>query len=114
MCDVQRAPLELWWRAPLEVWGSALSGWGVGGSTGEVLSTFGARGSSVILLGLTLSCCDGLCCRCVEGASLLVPWKGLFLNGRNVYVALLHMRNIGSSGVVARCLSVVLAGSLLS
>ena len=40
-------------------------------------------------------------CSCVEGSSLLVPWKGLFLNRWNVYVALLHIRNVGSSGVVA-------------
>ena len=59
MCDVQWAPLELWWRSPVELWECVLSGWGVGSSTGEVLSTFGARGSSVILLGLTLSRCDG-------------------------------------------------------
>ena len=31
----------------------------------------------------------------------------LFLNRRNVYMALLHMRNVGSSGVVVRCLSIV-------
>ena len=37
-----------------------LSAWGVGGSTGEVLSTFGARGSSLILVGLMLSSCEGL------------------------------------------------------
>ena len=36
-----------------------LSAWGVGGSTGEVLSTFGARGSSLILVGLLLSSCKG-------------------------------------------------------
>ena len=59
MCDVQWAPLGLWWRSPVELWECVLSGWGVGGSTGEVLSTFGVRGSSVILLGLTLSRCDG-------------------------------------------------------
>ena len=40
MCDVQLAPLELWWRAPFEVKGCVLSGWGVGASTEEVLSTF--------------------------------------------------------------------------
>ena len=60
LCDVQRAPLEFWWRAPLEVWGSALYGWGVGGFMGEVLSTYGARGSSLILVGLMLSSCEGL------------------------------------------------------
>ena len=59
MCDVQQAPLELCWRPPVELWGCVLSGRDVGGSTGEVLSTFGARGSSVILLGLTLSRYDG-------------------------------------------------------
>ena len=54
-------------------------------------------------------------CICVEGSSLLVPWKGLFLYRQNVYVALLYMRNVGSSGVVAGCLSiVVLTGSSLS
>ena len=52
MCDVQRAPLELW--------GCVLSGWGVGASTGEVLSTFGARGSSLTLMGLLLSSYEGL------------------------------------------------------
>ena len=59
MCDVQWALLELWWRPPVELRGCVLSGWGVGGSTGEVLSIFGTRGSSVILLRLTLSCCEG-------------------------------------------------------
>ena len=54
-------------------------------------------------------------CSSVEGASLLVPWKGPSLNRWNVYVALLHMRNVASSGVVVGCLSiVVLAGSSLS
>ena len=38
--DVQLAPLELWWRAPFEVKGCVLSGWGMGASTEEVLSTF--------------------------------------------------------------------------
>ena len=45
MCDVQQAPLEFWWRAPLDMRCSVLTGWGVGGSMGRVLSTFGARGS---------------------------------------------------------------------
>ena len=43
MCDIQWAHPELWWRAPLEVQGFVLSGSGVGGSMGEVLSTFGAN-----------------------------------------------------------------------
>ena len=60
MCDVQLAPLELWWRAPLEVKGCVLSGWGVGGFMGDALSTFGTRGSSLILVGLLLSSCEGL------------------------------------------------------
>ena len=37
MCDVQRAPLKLCWRVPLEVRGCFLSGCGVGASTEEVL-----------------------------------------------------------------------------
>ena len=60
MCDVQLAPLELWWRAPLKLRGCVLSDWGVGGSLGDVLSTFGTRGSSLILVGLLLSSCEGL------------------------------------------------------
>ena len=55
MCDAQRAPLELCWRARLEFRGCVLSGWGVVGSTGEVLSTFGARVSSLLLVRLLLS-----------------------------------------------------------
>ena len=46
MCDVQLAPLKLC--------GCVLSGLGVGGSMGDVLSTFGTRGSSLILMGLLL------------------------------------------------------------
>ena len=60
MCDVQWAPIELWWWAPLVLRGCVLCGWGVGGSKGEVLSTFSASGSSLILLGLFLSSCEGL------------------------------------------------------
>ena len=60
MCDVQLALLELWWRAPLKLCGCVLSGWGVGGSMGDALSTFGTRGSSLILVGLLLSSCEGL------------------------------------------------------
>ena len=45
MCDIQQAPLELWWRAPLDLWGCTLSGWGMDGAPGKALSTFGARGS---------------------------------------------------------------------
>ena len=60
MCDVQLAPLELWWRAPLKLHGCVLSGWGVGGFMGDALSTFGTRGSSLILVGLLLSSCEGL------------------------------------------------------
>ena len=54
MCGVQQAPLKLWRRAPLEVWGCVLSAWGVGGSSGKVVSTFGVRRSSLILMGLLL------------------------------------------------------------
>ena len=60
MCDVQLAPLELWWRAPLKLCSCVISGWGVGGSMGDVLSTFATRGSSLILRGLLLSSCEGL------------------------------------------------------
>ena len=60
MCDVQWAPLELWWRTLLEVQGCVLSGWGVGGSMAEVLSTFGIKNSSLISEGLLLSSCEGL------------------------------------------------------
>ena len=52
LCDVQPTPIELW--------GCVLSGWGVSASTGEVLSTFVARGSSLKLVGLLLSSCEGL------------------------------------------------------
>ena len=52
---------------------------------------------------------------CVEGVPLFLHWKWLFLNRSNVYVALLYMRNVGSSGVVAGRLSIVMAaGSSLS
>ena len=47
MRDVQRAPLELWWRTLFKVWGCVLSGWGVDGSMAEVLSTFGTMSSSL-------------------------------------------------------------------
>ena len=60
MCDVQLAPLELCWRAPLKLCGCVLSGWGVNGSMGNILSTFGIRGSSLILMGLLLSSFEGL------------------------------------------------------
>ena len=46
LCDVQQAPIELQ--------GCVLFGLGMGASTREVLSTFGARGSSLIM-GLLLS-----------------------------------------------------------
>jgi len=52
LCDVQPTPIELW--------GCVLSGWGVGASTGEVLFTFDARGSSLTLVGLLLSSCEAL------------------------------------------------------
>ena len=39
---------------------AVFSGWSVGASTGEVLSTFGARSSSLTLVGLLLSSCEGL------------------------------------------------------
>ena len=51
LCDVQPTPIELW--------GCVLSGWGVGASTGEVLFTFDARGSSLTLVGLLLSSREG-------------------------------------------------------
>ena len=60
MCDVQQDTLELWWRAPLKVQVFVHSGvvwvtpWGWG-----VLSTFGARGSSLIVVGLLLSSYEG-------------------------------------------------------
>lgn len=50
MCDVQ-------WDPP-ELWAHVLSGRGVDGSTWELSSTFGASGSSVILVALTLSSFD--------------------------------------------------------
>jgi hypothetical protein len=59
MCDVQHSPLELWWRAPLDLWGCVLSGLGMGGCTVEVLSTFGTKSSSEILVEFTFSSCDG-------------------------------------------------------
>ena len=37
MYDVHWVPLEQWWRAPLELQGNVLSGWGLGGSMGKVL-----------------------------------------------------------------------------
>ena len=54
MCHVQQVPLELWWWAPLQFQGCVLSDWGVVISMGEVLSTFGTRGSSPILMGFLL------------------------------------------------------------
>ena len=59
MRDIQGTPVKLW-RAPLEVQGCVLSGSGVGGSSGEVLSTFGAQCSLLILVGLLFSGCEGL------------------------------------------------------
>ena len=59
-CDVQWPPLKLWWRAHPEGRGCVLSGWVVHVSTGEVLSTFGSLGSSLILVGLLFSSCEGL------------------------------------------------------
>ena len=58
MCEVQWSPLELW-GAPLDLWGCFLSGLGVGGCIVEVLSTFGAKSSSEILVEFTFSNCDG-------------------------------------------------------
>ena len=52
LCDVQQAPIELQGCVP--------SGRDVVGSTGEVLSTFGTRVSSLILVGLLLSSFEGL------------------------------------------------------
>lgn len=60
MCDVQQAHFELWWRVPFEIWGCVLPGWGVGDSRKDVLYNFGARGPSLILVGLLLSSCEGL------------------------------------------------------
>lgn len=54
MCDVQWDPLELWWRAPLEVWSCVLTGWGAGGSRKDALYNFGASGPSLMLVGLLL------------------------------------------------------------
>ena len=36
MFDVWWDPLELRWRATLEVWGCILSGWGMSSSMGEI------------------------------------------------------------------------------
>jgi len=79
------------------------------------------RGSSVIMVGDSylavvwgcLSSCGVLVISSVSvGGSLMLR---LFLNSCGVYVALLHMRNAGSSGVVAEDLCVVVpAGSSLS
>ena len=52
LCNVQWTPIELQ--------GCVLFGLGMGASTREVLSTFGARGSSLALVGLLLSSCEGL------------------------------------------------------
>ena len=60
VCDVWWAPLELRWRATLEVQGCVLSGWSVGGSMGKVLSTFGTSGSSLKFVVLLLSSSEGL------------------------------------------------------
>ena len=57
---VQWVPLKLWWRTSIEVRGCFTSGWGVGGSMGVALSNYGARSSSLILVGFLLSSCEGL------------------------------------------------------
>ena len=59
-CDVQQAPLKLWWRASLKGLGCVLSGWGVRFSMGQVLCTFGAVGSSHLFVGLLCSSCEDL------------------------------------------------------
>ena len=60
MFDVWWAPLELRWRAILKVWGCVLSGWGMSGSMGEVLSTLGSSSSSLKFVVLLLSSSEGL------------------------------------------------------
>ena len=60
MCEFQRDPLKLWWRAPLEGSGCVLSSWGVLVSLGEVLCAFGAMNSSFLFIGSLLSSCEGL------------------------------------------------------
>lgn len=55
MSDVWWAPLELRWRATLEGQGRILSGWGMNGFMGAVLSTFGTSSSSLEFVVLLLS-----------------------------------------------------------
>ena len=59
ICDVQCATLKFCCRDRLDLWVCVLSGCGVCGSPSEVVSTLGTRGSPVILVGLTLSRCEG-------------------------------------------------------
>ena len=67
---VQWAPLELWWMTSLKVRGSFIYGWHVGGSMGVGLSNFGARSSSLILVGFLLIGRDST--RRTSGSSLFV------------------------------------------
>ena len=70
------------------------------------LSTFGTRGSSVILLELTLFHCDRWSTLVVLREFLSLRWKGLFLIECDVYLAFLHLRIAGCSGVVTWDLSI--------
>ena len=60
MSDVWWAPLELRWRVTLEGQGRILSGWGMSGFMGAVLSTFGTSSSSLEFVVLLLSSNEGL------------------------------------------------------
>ena len=80
-----------------------------------VLSTFGTRGSSVILLESTVFHCDRWSTLVVLRELLSLRWKGLFLTECDVYLASLHLRIAGCSGVVMWDLSIaVTARSSLS
>ena len=59
-CEVQLLSICDRQQAPLELWGCVLSGWGVGGCTGEILSNINFMVSPVILVELLLSNCEGL------------------------------------------------------
>ena len=54
----------MWWRAPLEGRVCALSGWGVCGSTGEVLCAFGTMGPHIYSWD---------CCALVVRTSIRLP-----------------------------------------
>ena len=56
--------LSSWGGGLLSIYGVVSSLVGVGGCSVEVLSTFGARSSSEILVVFTLSSCDGWLMSC--------------------------------------------------